>query len=242
MKIQTNSIQSLKGFQRSHTLFYLRKKNYFQEEDFLFKMEAKCEERVYLLNSLDYLLSLPSRKERNDILGVEEKRKELLPCVFDELYENFREKEYHHIRHVRACHSALVLQQTQEYDGALHHCPAEVEIRGISLHDHTKDEFYFFVTILAFGFNLREDLPENLFQGELDRHFTLEPHHPEYEKLNAHKGLRIKDRDIAEMAIDRLSRNLQFNSGKYNQEQIEKYEPRFLFDHERRIELYRKKV
>ena len=202
---------------------------------------AVAAQKRLLLDAVNFLLTLPSRRERNEILGKENERRELLPieCLKD--YEHFRKREYQHIRHVRACHSAIVLEQHKEAD-IPQHWRAEVENLGISLHDHTKDEFYFFVTILAFSFNLKEELPGNLLQGELDRHFTLEPHHPEYEKLNAHKGLRIRDRDIAEMAIDRLSRNLQFNYGKYNQEQIEKYEPRFLFDHERKIELYRKHV
>ena len=187
-----------------------------------------------LLESVNYLLALPSRRERNEILGKKNGRSELLPEEYLEEYERLRKREYRHIQHVRLCYSTILNEQPKTNNSQ--------QYSAVSLHDYSKDEFYLFVTILAFSFSLKDVLPYDLLQAELDRHFTLEPHHPEYEKLNAHKGLRIRDRDIAEMALDRLSRNLQFNNGNYNNSQIEKYEPQFLFDNKRRIELYRKYV
>ena len=127
-----------------------------------------------LLDAVNYLVILPSRRE----LGKEDVRRELLPLECFEAYELYCKREYWHISHVRACYSAIVLEKHKEADIPQHWNP-EVENLGISLHDHTKDEFYFFVTILAFSFNLKEELPGNLLQCELDRHFTLEPHHPE---------------------------------------------------------------
>ena len=195
--------------------------------------------KMLLLESVNFLLTLPSRRERNEILERKSGRNELLPEEYLKEYESLRKREYKHIQHVRLCYSTILNEQS-ESDNPQQYSADETP--GISLHDYSKDEFYFFVTILAFSFNLKDVLPYDLLQAELDRHFTLEPHHPEYEKLNAHKGLRIRDRDIAEMALDRLSRNLQFNDGKYNDSQIEKYEPCFLFDNDRRIKLYRKHI
>lgn len=52
-------------------------------------------------------------------------------------------------------------------------------------------------------------------------------------------GLRIKDKEFTEMAIDHLSRNLQLNNRLYNQNRIDHFEPNFAFEQERRIEVYR---
>ena len=114
--------------------------------DLVTKMAVSTQKRL-LLDAVNFLLTLPSRRERNEILGNENERRELLPAECLKDYELFRKREYLHISHVRACHSAIVLEKHKEAD-IPQHLHAEVENLGISLHDHTKDEFYFFVTTL----------------------------------------------------------------------------------------------
>ena len=53
----------------------------------------------------------------------------------------------------------------------------------------------------------------------------MEAHHPEYEK---HTGNECTDADIAEMAVDRLARNLQFGAtGLVNMTVMDKFRPNF---------------
>ena len=80
-------------------------------------------------------------------------------------------------------------------------------------------------------------LSPNVHTEEISRHFKAEPHHPEYEKQN--KTSKIREEDIIETAVDRLSRNLQFNEGTYNTDQLTKYEPKFVRDIKNRITLYK---
>ena len=172
-----------------------------------------------MLEVIDFLMTLETREERNTILEDEEKRKSLFPEKDVEFYEQRRTNEYRHIKHVRSAFSKLF---------------PDIECH----HDYTKDEFYMMMTIAAFDFKLKDQLPQELWQNELDRHLKAEPHHPEYERLNRDEGLRIKDMDVAEMAVDRLSRNLQFSGGEYDDESIKKFAPKFEYDSEERLELY----
>ena len=71
----------------------------------------------------------------------------------------------------------------------------------------------------------------------IKEHHAAEPHHPEFEIYN--QFTEITSLDILETAVDRLSRNLQFNDGEFNSDQIRLYEPAFVKNHETRICLYR---
>ena len=116
-------------------------------------------------------------------------------------------------------------------------------------HDCSKDDMFAF--ILGMNFDVFtgkdnvvpeesdqefKDLLKNMVQIELDRHYTLEPHHPEYEKLT---GKECQEQDILEMAVDRLSRNVQFNHGNVDVERMKKFLPTFfLGDTKMKEEMY----
>lgn len=98
------------------------------------------------------------------------------------------------------------------------------ELTGVeSTHDWSKDYYYMVVCAMAFSLN-RRYLVADIVRSEIERHFELEDHHPEnvdYSKTH------MTETAISEMAIDRLSRNLQFNQGTYRMEQMRNYEPKF---------------
>ena len=90
-------------------------------------------------------------------------------------------------------------------------------------HDHSKDELYFIVvggSIYAECLQVATAVREI----ELERHYTLEPHHPEHESLT---GNVCSDADIFEMAVDRISRNLQLGNGLYEEHILKKFSPKF---------------
>ena len=104
-------------------------------------------------------------------------------------------------------------------------------------HDCSKDDMFAF--ILAMNYDVFtgkdnvvpgesdqefKDLLSNMVKMELDRHYTLEPHHPEYEKLT---GKECQEQDILEMAVDRLALNVQFNQGNVDVERMKKFLPTF---------------
>ena len=132
-------------------------------------------------------------------------------------FRRAREEELRHIRHVRHVMQAVT---------------------GVSNnHDFSKDEWYMMVTIGRFTMD-QADLTEQVFTKVVQEHYLLEPHHPEHEGLPGCQ--QCTTQDIMEMAVDRLSRNLQKNQGEYNWQQMGKYEPVFTYDVERKLELYRK--
>lgn len=129
--------------------------------------------------------------------------------------------------------------------------PADVPV-----HDHTKDELFAFLLAMRFdvfpppkvakdgakeGASPNEIAEERdpeflatlaeLAQSELDRHYKHEPHHPEYEKLT---GIECSSQDLLEMAIDRLARNVQFNHGDVNMDQMTRFLPTFALGDEKR--------
>lgn len=119
-------------------------------------------------------------------------------------YRNARKRELLHIRHVR-----LVMDELNQNDG--------------NTHDFSKDEWYFLVTIGKFTMGY-PNLVDTAFKEAVDDHYRMEPHHPEHEKV---AGIECTAADIIEMAVDRLSRNLQFNNAQYNREQMEMFAPVF---------------
>ena len=111
-------------------------------------------------------------------------------------------------------------------------------------HDYSKDELYELVMGMNFDCGQSwDDIPsfKELFTEETERHYTLEPHHPEYEALT---GNECKERDIKEMAIDRLCRNLQFgDTGTVDVECVmDKYTPKFTLDGERKVAMFKEFV
>lgn len=160
-----------------------------------------------------------SRTKANSLLGDKTRRSKILPPWFLENYEKLRRQEKLHITHVRKCMDKIV--------------PGE----SPNQHDYSKDELYIFITICAF--NVKDELcrvPKKTLDKIISEHHRSERHHPEFEKLN---NQPLVDKDILEMAVDRLSRNLQFNQGRYNEEQLIKFEPKFESNHENNITLYK---
>lgn len=183
------------------------------------KMDLKIMHPFNDLNQLVvYLTSEISRKKANSLLS-DKSRGKILPSWFLEDYEKYRKAEKLHITHVRKCMDKIV--------------PGE----SPNQHDHSKDELYFFLTICAF--NVKDEVcqvPSKTLDEIISEHQKSERHHPEFEKLNNEP---LGEKDILEMVVDRLSRNLQFNQGKYNEEQLLKFEPRFESNHEKNITIYR---
>ena len=99
----------------------------------------------------------------------------------------------------------------------------------VKLHDWTKDYLYLFV--MSYGSKVplsqRIAVGNRMIDDECNIHYTNEAHHPQYEKLALEE---CTDDDILEMAIDRLSRNLQFGE-KYtvDWQKMKQYLPEFYF-------------
>ena len=140
-------------------------------------------------------------------------------------YRNARERELLHIRHVRR-----VLTELQTENGG--------KPTNASQHDFSKDEWYFFVTISKFTLGFPE-LVDSAFKEAVAEHYRLEPHHPEHEKVT---GNECTADNIVEMAVDRLSRNLQFNNAEYSRDQMEKFAPVFQKAQDLKLEMYWKAV
>ncbi len=107
-------------------------------------------------------------------------------------------------------------------------------------HDFSKDPLFCFV--MSFRFDCEVDTAEmlSLTADEFRNHYQQEAHHPEWE---AEHNQECSQMDILEMAIDRLSRNLQRNDGRLNDQQMIQYMPNFpLGDNEGKQKVYRSYV
>lgn len=93
-----------------------------------------------------------------------------------------------------------------------------------------QDAYYVFIICGKFGGV--EAVSERFaaeYTTETRRHFGLESHHPEYESINAARHLHCNEVSIAEMAIDRLDRNLAPSGGRdpIDWNLMNKYKPVF---------------
>ncbi|ELT93366.1 hypothetical protein CAPTEDRAFT_227569 [Capitella teleta] len=88
-------------------------------------------------------------------------------------------------------------------------------------HDWSKDLFYMVTAATAYTLK-RMDLVKDIVESEIERHFQSEAHHPENVDYTR---ILMTDEQILEMAVDRLSRSLQFNRGVAHLTEMEKYEP-----------------
>ena len=171
--------------------------------------------------AVDYLTTKISREEANKLLRFASIRK----TMFDKpelqnLYEDKLKDELFHLKHVRKCMDILDCKNEN------------------NKHDHTKDEYYFLITILGFDKEVgwSKLVSKELLTETINQHLHQEAHHPQYEEV---PGQTIQDVDILEMVVDRLSRNLQFNNGKYNKEQWPNFDPVFLKDHKTKLKKYK---
>lgn len=95
---------------------------------------------------------------------------------------------------------------------------------------HSQDAYYVFIICGKYGgVDATGESFDAEYTVETRRHFGLEPHHPEYEKIHAAQNLQCNDFDIAEMAIDRLDRNLAPSGGRapIDWNAMDKYKPVF---------------
>ncbi len=114
------------------------------------------------------------------------------------------------------------------------------EFLGRKPHDFSKDPLFSFVTSLRFDCGIDTEIISNMTVDEIQNHYRQESHHPEWETQHQRECSPV---DILEMAIDRLSRNLQRNDGNLNEEQMLQYLPQFpLGDNKAKQELYLKYV
>jgi hypothetical protein len=105
-------------------------------------------------------------------------------------------------------------------------------------HDYSKDAYYIFVLCGKFCSNVSANgvLFTAEFQSEVERHYSLEAHHPEYEAIH---GVECKSEDIVEMAVDRLVCNITENNGHIEWEQMNLYLPTFTVgDVNNKLKLY----
>ena len=105
-------------------------------------------------------------------------------------------------------------------------------------HDWSKDYMYIFALTGKFILKITDTEFEQQAQSEINRHFKLEPHHPQFEKLTADSEINVLD--IQEMAVDRLSRSVWVNNGKVSMDDMHQYMPEFYGDNaEGKLEKYK---
>src|SRR6218665_3050972 len=101
------------------------------------------------------------RQSRNHLLPL---LVSFVPNQLEHLYDRFIDRELFLIDLVRQVALAIALETG-------------------SAHDHTKDAFYTFVTCGKYGGVGVDGRPEfeSICTDETNRHFSLEPHHPQFE-------------------------------------------------------------
>ena len=205
----------------------------------------------------------PTAQIRNVPLQVKKEYSRIIQDVQQNLHEE-RKVRIGHFQSVISClsneaktHFNLILKREEIHSDFMkvvfpkcyalkHRKPLP---KHVPHHDCSKDDMFAF--ILAMNYDVFtgkdnivpeesdqefKDLLSNMVKMELDRHYTLEPHHPEYEKLT---GKECQEQDILEMAVDRLSRNVQFNHGNVDVERMKKFLPTFfLGDTKKKEDMY----
>ena len=111
-------------------------------------------------------------------------------------------------------------------------------------HDYTKDVLHVIVTALWFDTPAtKSEALKRMYNREINRHYESEPHHAEYEILTCKE---CKNTDIAHMALERLTLEMQFNRNRFgsvNLESMRKDIPNFyLGDTTWKQELYQKYI
>lgn len=97
-------------------------------------------------------------------------------------------------------------------------------IDSCSDHDWSKDKLCKFALSSFFDGKCTSPEAIKLKDEEIQRHYMLEPHHPEWE--NYHDA-ECSETDIIEMAVDRLARCVQFGDGMVYMSNMMKFLPKF---------------
>ena len=127
-------------------------------------------------------------------------------------YREIVKNEENHIRLVRSVMDHIMTERSMKFPGSTFES---------SRHDYSKDEVYIFCTLMHFRYGIKDQI-EEFTQPEIDRHLRTEPHHPEFEHQSWITGPLLQDDNLLEITVDRISRNLQFNS-LFNAEQFCKF-------------------
>lgn len=91
-------------------------------------------------------------------------------------------------------------------------------------HDWSKDDLCMFALSTFFDGKCASPEAIKLKDDEIERHYKLEAHHPEWENYNDGECCEA---DIIEMAVDRLARCVQFGDGTVCMNNMMKYLPKF---------------
>ncbi len=177
------------------------------------------EVKTECLDLVSTLHAIPSRDQRSKVF--EEKFKNVTPDTYILIDHMIRKEDTHKV------FVNSLLQQLPDFFGR-------------KPHDFSKDALFCFV--MSFRFDCGIDTKEmlSLSADEFLNHYRQESHHPEWETQHNEECSPI---DILEMAIDRLSRNLQRNDGILDMAQMIQYLPRFpLGDNAGKQSLYLKYV
>jgi len=145
---------------------------------------------------------------RADRLRKYSSAKKTFSAEATKVVELFTLKERQHIDHVR---------RVMADSGAFH--PER------NLHDFSKDDLYFFATSAKFACGISGKEMDKLVDMETRMHYLLEPHHEAYETLH---DTECSEEDLIEMAIDRMSRNIQANNGEVDLESMREFTPKFV--------------
>ncbi len=183
----------------------------------MIKQALKEEDRDVFMNLVKRLADIENRDERILIFDDAVKK---LSFTARHLLNLINNKELEHVMFVNK-----VLPHIPEF-------PKEER----KPHDFSKDPLYFFVTSLKFDCAIKSDELNRLASSEIQRHYVLESHHPEWESQHQRECTAV---DILEMAVDRLCRNVQVNNGSIDMDQMIAYLPQFpLGDNLRKQTIY----
>lgn len=192
-----------------------------------FIMQGKVEyiKQVYKLLNLSSryrrLRHVISFKKREWISFTQPGEDCLIKC-----YSLWEQREKNHTTLVRKCLD--IIEQNQS---------------TCSVHGFGKDSFFNFILLGKYGYNLKVDdeLTKSTFYemfkdkqeadterfvfmskfddillSELNRRREMEKYHPQYESVHNEVNSQLIERNVLQLAVSRLARNLQFNRGTYN--------------------------
>lgn len=205
----------------------MRKRRAHVENDDLVEMGNDVLLRKELMDIVDEISQIPfkARPTRNKRL------KELLKSATKTTHQFVHMVMVRETQHIFLM--ARILEKVQEF-------------MYTEKHDHTKDTLYIFVTGIYFtAFKNIGEKPNNLqkmFSTETNRHYALEPHHPQYEMFrNEHgeKNAQCTRKDILEMALDRMARNVQMApKHMLSPDNVMLYKPEFEYNNSQKQRLF----
>lgn len=176
------------------------------------------EEEIMLYDTIVFISSKISRKMANLLLNNRVYRKIIMPEYMFYNFEAKFEVEKFIIKHARTC---------------IDHIMDEVDVCNL---DHSKDQLHLTITILHVHFPQVIRLPSKMLEDEYTRIQTKEGYHPESEVHNP--TYRINAFHVMQALVVNACRNLSVNEGVYNEEELARYCPTYMYNSHDRVELY----